>query len=61
MNLSSPEAFILFSVGRFHEEANKPLEGKPLRIAMSKAIFIELAREAGVATKTEQRAVSKQP
>lgn len=54
MNLANPEAFILFSLGRFHEQANKQLEGKPLKASMSKAAFIELAKQAGIAQKTER-------
>ena len=54
MDLSHPEAFILFSLGKFHEEANKSFAGKPLRVSMSKVAFIELAREAGIAHKSER-------
>jgi hypothetical protein len=54
MDLTQPEAFILFSLGKFHEEANKALEGKPLRVSMTKAAFIELARVAGIAQKSER-------
>lgn len=54
MNLANPEAFILFSLGKFHEQANKSLEGKPLKASMSKAAFIELAKQAGIAQKTER-------
>ena len=46
--------FILFTLGKWYEEANKKIKVRPLRICISKKIFIELVTKAGFAKKQER-------
>jgi len=48
------QRFILFTLGKWYEEANKKIKGKPLQVCISKKIFIELVRKAGFAKKQER-------
>jgi len=54
MGLSRAEEFVLFSLGRCYEEANRRFEGKPMSVALSKMAFIDLARAAGMVQKGER-------
>ena len=46
--------FILFTLGKWYEEANKKIKGKPLEVCVSKKSFIELVKNAGIAKKQER-------
>ncbi len=54
MKPSKTQDFILFTLGKWYEEANKKIKGKPLEICISKKTFIELAMKSGVAKKQER-------
>ncbi|MBI4146357.1 hypothetical protein HY489_03395 [Candidatus Woesearchaeota archaeon] len=54
MGLSRQEEFILFTLGRCYEEADRRFAGKPLCMALSKVAFIDLARQAGMVQKGER-------
>ena len=46
--------FILFTLGRWYEQANEKIKGKPLEVCVSKKVFIELVTKAGIAEKQER-------
>src|SRR3989344_181477 len=54
MNITSVERFILFTLGEFYSQTNKKLSDKPLRLAMTKAGFIQIARKMNLAPKKER-------
>ncbi len=54
MKRSKVHSFILFSLGAWFEEANKHIEDRPLKVSISKKIFIELLTNAGIAGKQER-------
>ncbi len=54
MKRSKVHGFILFSLGAWFEEANRRIKDKPLRITISKRIFIDLVQNAGMAKKQER-------
>jgi hypothetical protein len=58
MKLTKVQRFILFSLGKWFEEANKRIKGKSLEVSISKKRFIEVAMKAGFAEK-KQRAFYK--
>ncbi|MBW2974725.1 hypothetical protein KY366_03310 [Candidatus Woesearchaeota archaeon] len=54
MKTTNVQNFILFTLGRWFEEANKKIKDKPLKVSISKTIFIDLVRTAGFAKKQER-------
>ena len=54
MNITSVERFILFTLGEFYSQTNKKFSDKPLRLAMTKAGFIQIARKMNLAPKKER-------
>ncbi|MDA1197244.1 MAG: hypothetical protein O2779_04755 [Nanoarchaeota archaeon] len=52
------QEFILFTLGKWFEEANKKIVGKPLEVSISKTIFIGLVKKAEFARK-QSRALYK--
>ena len=54
MKTTKKQNFILFTLGKWYEEANKKIKGKLLSVCISKKIFIELVMKAGIAKKHER-------
>ena len=54
MKTTKKQNFILFTLGKWYEEANNKIKGKPLGVCISKKIFIELVMKAGIAKKQER-------
>ncbi|MBI4451712.1 hypothetical protein HY642_07090 [Candidatus Woesearchaeota archaeon] len=54
MALSEAQRYILFALGRWYDEANKRLAGKPVEVAISKAVFIDTVHKAALAEKKER-------
>ena len=53
MKSTKVQRFILYSLGRWFEEANEGL-GEPLQVSISKVLFIEILLKAGIAKKQER-------
>ncbi len=58
MSTTKTQNFILYSLGKWFEEANKKIKGKPLEVSISKVVFIELVQKSGIAQK-QKRALYK--
>ena len=58
MKATSVQKFILYSLCSWIEEANKRIVDKQLQVSISKALFIEMVRNAGLAEK-QKRALYK--
>ena len=58
MLLTPTHKFILFTLGFWYKEANKKLVSKPLQIFISKALFIDIVKKAGMVEK-QPRALYK--
>ncbi len=54
MKTTRTQNFMLFTLGKWYEEANKKIKGKPLEVCISKRVFIELVIKAGIAKKQER-------
>ena len=54
MKTTKVQRFILFSLGKWFEEANKKIKHKPLKVSISKRIFIDLVKIAKIAKKQER-------
>ena len=54
MKATSVQKFILYSLGSWIEEANKRIVDKQLQVSISKALFIEMVRNAGLAEKQKR-------
>ncbi|MBW2989559.1 hypothetical protein KY358_04555 [Candidatus Woesearchaeota archaeon] len=54
MGTSRVQDFILFTLGRWFEEANKRIKDKPLKVSISKTSFIGLVKTAKFAKKQER-------
>jgi|TARA_B100002003_G_C13956999_1_gene463718 predicted transcriptional regulator len=54
MRTTKTQNFILFILGRWYEEANKKIKGKPLEVCISKKTFIELVTKSGIAKKQDR-------
>ena len=52
--VTSVERFILYSFWEFCSQANKKIDNKPLSLAVSKAEFITLIKNANITIKTER-------
>jgi len=53
MTSTKTHRFILYSLGKWFEEANKGV-GKPLQVTISKKLFIEVVLKAGLTTKQKR-------
>ena len=58
MKSTKTQRFILYSLGKWFEEANKKIKNKSLQVSISKTSFIELALNSGIAKK-QKRAIYK--
>lgn len=58
MQLTPTHKFMLFTLGSWYLEANKKLKDKQLEVLISKAIFIDIIKKAGLVEK-QPRAVYK--
>ena len=58
MQLTTTQKFILYALGIWYLEANEKLKDKQLEIAISKAVFIDIVKEAGIVEK-QSRALYK--
>ena len=58
MKSTKTQRFILYSLGKWFEEANKKIKSKNLKVSISKSVFIELILKAGFAKK-QKRALYK--
>ncbi len=54
MVLTRVQKFILYTLGIWYEEANKRLRDKPVEIAVSKGVFIDLVKKAKIVEKQER-------
>ena len=54
MKTTSVQNFILFTLGKWVEEANKKIKNKALQVSISKTIFIGLVKTAKFAKKQER-------
>ena len=54
MKATKVQKFILFPLGKWFEEANEKIKDRPLRVSISKTIFIELVKKAEFAKKQER-------
>jgi DNA-binding PadR family transcriptional regulator len=54
MKATKTQKFMLFSLGAWFEEANERIKDKPLKVSISKALFIDLVQNAGIAEKQER-------
>ena len=54
MKTTKVQRFILFALGKWFEEANKKIKHKPLKVSISKRIFIDLVKTAKIAQKQER-------
>ena len=58
MGITTVQKFILFTLGSWHLEAQRKFSDKPIQVVISKAKFIEVARNAQFVTK-QARALYK--
>jgi hypothetical protein len=58
MKSTKTQRYILYSIGKWVEEANEYIKDRPLQVAISKTSFIELVLNAGFAKK-QKRALYK--
>ena len=58
MAYTKVQKFMLYTLGKWFQEANKRIKGKHLKVSISKVHFIELVRNAGI-KKTQERALYK--
>ena len=54
MEVTKVERFILYSLGRWFEEANKKIHDAPLQVSISKSLFINLVHSASIAQKKDR-------
>jgi len=54
MKTTKVQRFILFTLGKWFEEANKKIKHKPLKVSISKTVFIELVKAAAFSKKQER-------
>jgi len=58
MKSTRVQNFILFTLGKWFEEANKKIKNKSLKVSISKTTFIDLVKTAKF-TKKQERALYK--
>lgn len=54
MKTTRVQNFILFTLGKWFEEANRKIDDGQLRVSISKPVFISFIRAAGFAKKQER-------
>ncbi|MEA2037899.1 MAG: hypothetical protein U9O94_10415 [Nanoarchaeota archaeon] len=54
MKTTKVQNFILFTLGKWFEEANKKIKNKTLQVSISKNVFIDLVKKAKFAKKQER-------
>lgn len=54
MKTTTKQKFILFTLGQWYLEANKKLKNRPLQVAISKSVFIDVAKKAKMVKKKER-------
>jgi hypothetical protein len=54
MAFTRTQRFMLYSLGLWFEEANDKIKEKPLKVSISKSLFIDLVNNAGFAEKQER-------
>lgn len=54
MKTTRVQNFILFTLGKWFEEANKKIKHQPLKVSISKVSFIDLVKTANFAKKQER-------
>lgn len=54
MKTTNVQNFILFTLGKWFEEANKKIKDNSLKVSISKTTFIELVKSAKFAEKQER-------
>ena len=54
MKLTRTQRFILYSLSKFYEHLNQPLEDKPLKLRTSKVAFIELLTKSKIIARQER-------
>ncbi len=57
MKTTTTQEFMLYSLGKWLEEANKKIK-KPLKVSISKSLFIDAIKKSGIAKK-QKRALYK--
>jgi len=58
MNTTRVQHFILYTLGKWFEEANRKIDDRLMRVSISKPVFIELVKSAGF-TQKQERALYK--
>ena len=58
VDITKTERFMLYSLGKWFEEANKKIKSKNLKVSISKTSFIELVKKSEIAKK-QSRALYK--
>ena len=54
MKTTKVQRFILFTLGKWFEEANKKIKHRPLQVSISKRLFIDLVKAAQFAEKVDR-------
>ena len=54
MKSTKVQKYILYSLGKWFEEANKKIGDNPLQVSISKSVFIDLMKRAEIAQKQER-------
>jgi len=54
VKISNKQKFILYTLGKWYEEANNKLKGKPLQVMISKSVFIDVVKKADMVEKKER-------
>lgn len=58
MKVTKTQRFMLYSLGKWFEEANKKIKNKQLQVSISKVLFIDMVKKSGIASK-QTRALYK--
>ena len=58
MKLSEQQRFMLFVLGNLENKVSRDMQPRMLKVAVSKAAFIEILKKSGIA-KTQERALYK--
>ena len=54
MKSTKTQRFMLYSLGKWFEEANEKIKEKPLKVSIAKVNFIELVLNSGIAEKQDR-------
>jgi hypothetical protein len=58
MQVTKTQKYILYALGKWFEETNKKIKDQPLKVSISKSVFIDLVKKAKIADK-QSRALYK--